>query len=119
MNKSWVIICLFSLISCYQTLTIDGFNQDNWSKQLTCAQNRLSEAKVLIDNEELLLASNQNEIQHLLGNPDEHELYSRNQKFFYYNLSAKCDGQAQKRLALRFDALGRVSEVNIIQVISN
>ncbi len=112
-------IFLFSLIfcfSCYKTPKIEGFDSNNWNISISCDKDRLEEGNVLIKNEALLLTSNQNEIQALLGNPNEHELYSRNQKFFYYDLKPKCDSVPGQRLAIRFDALGRVNEIQIIKV---
>ncbi|CAM9992082.1 unnamed protein product [Chrysoparadoxa australica] len=113
--KNWILLFPFLFISCYQSLKIDGFDQSVWERPITCEEDRIDEAKILMKSEKTLLESNQNEIQKLLGHPDEHELYSRNQKFFYYDLSLKCDTLPKKRLALRFDALGRVNEVNIIR----
>lgn len=113
--KCPILLMSIILTSCYQTPQIEGFDQSAWEKPISCQDHRLTEGKILLANETTLLESNQNEIQKLLGNPDEHELYSRNQKFFYYDLSPKCDSLPRRRLALRFDALGRVNEVNIIR----
>ena len=110
------LIPLISFMSCYQAPQIDGFDKQTWKQEISCNQDRLAEANILIKNDSLLLSANQNEIQELLGNPDEHELYSRNQKFFYYNLKPTCDSVPGQRLSIRFDALGRVNEVQIIKV---
>lgn len=110
------LIPLTICLSCYKAPQIDGFDTQAWKESISCDQNRLDEANVLLANEQKLLSANQNEVQELLGNPDEHELYSRNQKFFYYNLSPKCDSIPGQRLSIRFDALGRVNEIQIISV---
>jgi outer membrane protein assembly factor BamE (lipoprotein component of BamABCDE complex) len=52
----------------------------------------------------------------LLGRPDQNELYSRNQKFYYYSLEpGKACGQniEPKRLSVRFNAVGRANEVEL------
>ncbi|XOV94743.1 MAG: hypothetical protein ACFHWX_08565 [Bacteroidota bacterium] len=115
MKYSWLLLSLI-VYSCYKAPNIDGFNPATWKENITCATNRLPAAKVLLKHEGELLTLNQNEITELLGKPDEHELYSRNQKFFYYNLTAKCDSLPIQRLSIRFDALGRANEINIFQM---
>lgn len=104
------------LFSCYQAPKIEGFKKESWEKPISCEQNRMEAAKVLLQNEQILLSANQNEISELLGDPDEHELYGRNQKFFYYNLMLFCDSLPAQRLSIRFDALGRLKEMNIFVV---
>ncbi len=111
-----LLLVLVFCFSCYKAPQIDGFDQAAWNKAISCKQYRSEEAQALLNYKEILLSANQNEIQALLGNPDEHELYSRNQKFFYYDLKPKCDSIPGQRLSIRFDALGRVNEIMIIKV---
>jgi outer membrane protein assembly factor BamE (lipoprotein component of BamABCDE complex) len=52
----------------------------------------------------------------LLGRPDQNELYSRNQKFYYYSLEpGKVCGMnsESKRLSVRFNATGRAKEIEL------
>ncbi|MEQ8337198.1 MAG: hypothetical protein RIA62_07620 [Cyclobacteriaceae bacterium] len=111
-----LLIPLAICFSCYNAPQIAGFDEQAWQQSISCDQDRLNQAAILLKNEERLLASNQNEIQELLGSPNEHELYSRNQKFFYYDLRPKCDTIPGQRLSIRFDALGRVNDIQIIKV---
>ncbi|MFT6135241.1 MAG: hypothetical protein ACJAZM_001735 [Cyclobacteriaceae bacterium] len=94
---------------------IEGFDSDEWEQSLSsCDSYRMEQAENLIKQKEALLTSNQNEITALLGNPSLHKLFNRNQKFFFYQL----DCENTRRLAIRFDALGRVKEVQI-EIVSN
>jgi hypothetical protein len=102
--------------SCYKTLTIDGFDKQEWSSfNTSCTAYRIEKVDLLLGNRELLLESTQNEIESLLGAPEEHELYKRNQKFFHYRLtphdSCSDETTALKYLSVRFNAIGRASDV--------
>ena len=107
-----LLVLLFT--SCYQPPKIDGFDTDQWSAALTeCTDYRIVTIEHLVkEQEEKILSLNQNEVSNLFGNPSQHQLYNRNQKFFYYQL----DCENTKRLALRFDALGRVKEIQVEKV---
>lgn len=72
-------------------------------------------AQFIIENQDKLLGEGQAEVKGLLGQPDEHELYRRNQKFFYYDLTPTKDICQYRRLSIRFDALDRVKELMIIE----
>ena len=71
-----------SLISCYPKIQVEGFDQSDWKNPLTCDHNRMELAQLLIENQDEILGKGQAEIKSLLGQPEEHELYNRNQKFF-------------------------------------
>lgn len=106
-----------ALIACYDRPQVEGFNRKHWQEsRLTCDENRLEMAQTLIAQQHKIAGSTQNEVKKLLGAPDEHELYERNQKFFYYDLTTgACDTLAYpQRLSIRFDALGRVKDLMII-----
>ena len=102
------------LFACYGVPHVPGFDQAKWNREISCKQDRLDQAQLLTNHSNLLLSSSQNEITNLLGEPDEHELYNRNEKFFFYDLTMSCDSLTYKRLSLRFDALGRMKEIMII-----
>ena len=108
-----LIILLTFLCACYGVPEVPGFDPGEWNAEISCTQDRLDQAHLLVNHSQLLLSCNQNEITNLLGEPDEHELYNRNEKFFFYDLSLPCDSIPQKRLSLRFDALGRMKEIMI------
>ena len=105
------LLLLLLFAGCYFAPDIPGFDQKAWELSLEeCSDYRTIKSKeLLIGNESYLLTLNQNELKELLGLPDQHQLFNRNQKFFYYQLD--CD--ATHQLAVRFDALGRVKEVTI------
>jgi hypothetical protein len=121
-KKTTWLICSFGLISilssCVKTIEIKGFDKDRWDKALTdCSDYRIEIADHLVTNKSFMLESTQEEIQKLLGQAEEHELYSRNQKFFHYRLSPpdNCgESTNPKYLTIRFNAIGRASEVQVI-----
>ncbi len=113
MKKLPALALLVVLTSCYQTLSLDGFDKERWKKP-ECTTYRLESADLLIQNEALLLSATQNEIESLLGKAEEHELYERNQKFFHYRLTPpdSCGSYSTKKyLTVRFNAIGRANEV--------
>ncbi len=118
MKHILVISIFISLTSCYPKIKIDGFDQNRWNQQLTCENSRLSLGQILIDNQHELLGQGQAEIKSLLGQPNEHELYNRNQKFFFYNLTAPdtcANIEIAYRLSVKFDAIDRAKEILIEQ----
>ncbi|MEP5611199.1 MAG: hypothetical protein ABJP45_03060 [Cyclobacteriaceae bacterium] len=114
-----LLLVLVVLSSCYKKLELDGFNKADWkSFRTTCTAYRLEKADLLIENRSLLLESTQNEVESLLGTPEEHELYKRNEKFFHYRLTPRdtCNNamDAIKFLSVRFNAVGRASDVQVM-----
>ena len=115
-NSALVSIILIFTFSCYSVPTLQNFDEVLWNAEITnCEDSKVALAQQIVDQKELLLGEGQAEIKSLLGQPQEHELYNRNQKFFYYDLvkGKECDAP-YKRLSIRFDALDRVKEVRII-----
>ena len=104
------------LTGCYSAPDIKGFDSEKWANDpQTCEGYRLKSAREILENEnstENLLGSNQNEVKALFGDPEKHQLFNRNQKFFFYEL----DCSNEKQLSIRFDALGRVKELQIIEI---
>ena len=72
-----------------------------------------------IDEEKTkLLGLDEMQLVELLGSPDQNELYSRNQKFYYYFIepAPSCDvkgDSTSERLVIRFNAVGLAKEVSI------
>lgn len=72
-----------------------------------------------MENKSELLGNGQTQIKEWLGNPDQHQLYKRNQKFFIYYLEPgpSCKNNDPKnqynRLEIRFNALGKVNEITV------
>lgn len=111
------VLCFLS--SCYKTLRLEGFDTPKWKDAgKKCSEYRLTSVDLLIKNQELILESTQNEVESLLGAADEHELYARNQKFFHYRLtpsdSCDFDSHSLNFLSVRFNALGRASNVQVM-----
>jgi len=106
-----------ALFGCDQSLpTIEGFDRANWiNDQSGCRGSRQAELETLKKSKDRLLCLNQNQMSEILGAPDEHELYERKQKFFYYYVSPgpQCDQPQLNpiRLQIRFSAMGIANEV--------
>lgn len=104
---------------CGQPLpTLEGMDLQRWQQDKNACNNQREGMRDAINREkEKLIGLRQMQVVALLGHPDQNELYSRNQKFFYYfiNPAPACqagDSTAQK-LVLRFSAVGLVNEVAI------
>lgn len=115
--SSFTIILLIN-VSCGKSLPVlDQVDLDVWKNdKLACQGKRISMSAAIQSQSEKLLALSEKEIIQLLGKPDENELYTRNQKFYYYFLepSKACSdtvrGEA-KKLVVRFNATGLAREV--------
>ena len=113
-----VLFLLSFLISgCYKQLSMEGFDTEKWASYATdCSSYRLEIADHVVENQSILLEGTQNEIESLLGQAEEHELYQRNQKYFHYRLNPpdSCASyDALSFLSIRFNAIGRA---NLVQV---
>jgi hypothetical protein len=110
------ILLLTIFISCLNenkpllTFDVDGWKNDKWG----CSGNRLKLANELKKAKEELKGLNQREIANLLGQPDQRELYKRNQVFYTYFMagSDKCSNtsQAKKTFIVRFNSLNQANE---------
>lgn len=123
MNHLRILICLalLSATACNSAPQLDDFDADAWrSDVLGCQGKRLEQVTALIEQKDKLIGKSQHDIMALLGTPDEHELYERTRKFFFYHLdpAAACadsstDNSTGRDLSLRFNALDMCSEVII------
>ncbi|MEP1032282.1 hypothetical protein [Ekhidna sp.] len=118
MKNSLLICSLIFLSSCYDSLSIDGFDKNQWvNYEKNCSTYRLDKVQLIIDNQEVLLKGTQNAVESVLGKASEHELYDRNQKFFHYRLTPPngCEkSETIKYLSIRFNAIGRANLVQIM-----
>ncbi len=106
----------FLLFACYTTPELAGFDASQWKLALQdCATDRTDLGRLIVDRFDELKGSSQNEVRNLLGKQDGHELFNRNQKFFYYNLTCPDQQDEILQLRLRFDALGALREANIVK----
>jgi hypothetical protein len=116
----WLSIPLLILcISCDKPLPeLEGLDAQRWEQDKNgCNNVRVTMREVIDREKEKLLGLDQIQIVQLLGRPDQNELSSRNQKFFYYFLEpgpacGKSDSAAAK-LAIRFNAVGLAKEVAV------
>ncbi len=98
---------------------MDGLDKTEWiSFKTTCTEYRLEKTDLIIKNRDELMGSTQNEIESLLGAPEEHELYERNQKFFHYRLTPAdtCTNTTSpiKFLSIRFNAVGKTNDLQLM-----
>ena len=112
-NLTFLFIVI--LCSCYSIPEIDGFDSEKWKASDVCSDYRIQAAELLEANEQKIQGLIQKEIQELLGVNRRHELDKRNEQFFYYPITVDCgDSIPNTSLSFRFDALGRVKEVQLI-----
>jgi hypothetical protein len=116
-------LSFFLLIFCFSCAkplpTLEGMDLERWKEDKNaCANVRISMREAIDREKNKLLSLDQMQIVSLLGKPDQNELLSRNQKFFYYFLKpapackVSTDTVAEK-LVIRFNALGLAKEVAI------
>ena len=103
------------LLGCSQSnVEIPGFDIAAWNSSAVCSTVRMEGAAVIVENEDLFLGKSQPDIEALFGQAPRHELWMRNEKFFYYPLTRECEGEPDKSLFFRFNALGNCKEVLIL-----
>lgn len=111
-----LIVCCFS---CGRSLpTLDGINLDVWKNDKNgCKGQRAAVLDALQQQRTKLQGLTEMQIIDLLGRPDQNELYSRNQKFFYWFVQpgATCEpaDSSALRLTVRFNATGLSKEITI------
>jgi hypothetical protein len=116
-----LIVLAVSLLSCGKELpNLDGIDKKSWAEDKNaCLKKRTAMIETMRTEKEKLLALNEMKIVALLGKPDEHEIYKRNQKFFYYYLEPApgCFPDTTRavplRLVIRFNATGLAKEVSV------
>jgi hypothetical protein len=111
------VVLVIILCSCGKALpTLDNIDLQSWKDDKKgCEGKRASMITSLQSQTDKFLALNEQEIISLIGKPDENELYTRNQKFFYYNIeaSSSCGSSTvhkPKQLVIRFNAIGLAKE---------
>jgi hypothetical protein len=118
--KALIFSVFLLAVSCDKPLpTLEGVDAQRWKEDKNgCLDFRRNMWCAIEKEKEKLLALNELQITTLLGKPDQHELYKRNQKFYYYFIddAPSCapgkDSTAQK-LVIRFNAMGLAKEVSI------
>lgn len=122
MNISkWLsLLIVFFCIACDKPLpTLEGIDLERWKADKNACNDTRAGMREAIDREKTkLLRLDQMQIVELLGRPDQNELYTRNQKFFFYFLepAPTCPAatdSVSERLVIRFNAMGLAKEVMI------
>jgi hypothetical protein len=100
--------------------TLENIDSKIWKGDRgACAGKRMVMLDAINNQKNKLLSLREMQIVELLGRPDGNELYERNQKFYYYNISpSKTCVQTDSlsiQLQIRFSAMGVAQEVVIKQ----
>lgn len=116
MKHSIFILLILLTFYCTPLPELVDFDAGLWkSDKGGCNGTRIGQITNLMDQKDKIMGLDQPHVIKLIGNPDEHELSKRLQKFFIYYISGgqECeDSQSSKtKLSIRFDALGKVNEV--------
>jgi hypothetical protein len=111
-------VILFTFLGCGHSLPkLDGLDLTEWkSDKSGCNGLRGKMTELVIQQKDKLLSLTETDIIHLLGKPDETELYKRNEKFYkYYFTNGPACGSSSKRksITLRFNAVGLLKEAVI------
>jgi hypothetical protein len=118
LRKAWFSVVLI-LYGCSKPLPVlENVNVADWKADPNgCLGKRTSMEQAIRGQKEKLLTLSETEVIALLGMPDRNELYKRNQKFFYYFITASsgCPTPAERevKLSIRFNAVGLVKEVTL------
>jgi hypothetical protein len=115
-------VLVFVLANCgTRSVSIEGFDSRMWKDDRSgCDGTRPEQANHLLNQRQSLLGIDELDVVSVLGKPDQTELYTRNQKFYYYYVepSPDCNRESTagaKRLEIRFNAVGLVNEVNLVE----
>jgi hypothetical protein len=118
LKNAWLSVFLI-IYGCSKPLPVlENVNLTDWKADRNgCMGKRAPMEQAIQSQKEKLLALSETQVIALLGMPDQNELYKRNQKFFYYFITASpaCQTPAKRelKLAIRFNAVGLVNEVTL------
>lgn len=115
----FILVGLLVLSGCGHALpTISGFDAPTWrADPYACHDQRRQALPALLRAREHLYEARADDVNALLGPPDEEELRANTEKVYYYYLTpgTQCRPghrrSAEPRLSLRFGPLGTVTEV--------
>lgn len=122
MNLKVAFLLLISLLletGCRNKVSIEGFDVQKWrSDKGGCDGKRQQVKEDFIRIKNQLKGHTSSEIIEYLGKPDKEDLYTRNQKFYYYYLEPgkHCEKSLEvsdaERIVIRFSAVDRATEIN-------
>jgi hypothetical protein len=120
MRKSASVFLLVLCFACSKPLpSLEGIDLSQWRKDKNaCNAQREPMREAIERQKEKLLGLDEDQMLALLGRPDQNELYTRSQKFYYYYIEPApgCGSQGDttaQRLVIRFNAVGLATEVSI------
>lgn len=115
-----LIMTILLATGCRNKISIEGFEVQTWkSDKGGCSGQRQTVKKEFISIKNKLKGHTSSEIIEYLGKPDREDLYTRNQKFFYYYLEpgTHCSNSLEvseaERITIRFSAVDRATEVTL------
>ena len=115
------VFVLVLCVGCKKPLPkLEGLDLRNWKEDANACNSLRMSMRTAIDREkEKLLGLDEVQTVTLLGSPDREELYSRNQKFYYYFIEpapqcATSNDSTAEKLVIRFNAVGLAKEVSIV-----
>ena len=116
MKRNFFILLILLTFYCTPLPELVDFEAELWkSDEGGCKGSRIDQINILLDQKDKIMGLDQPQVIKLIGNPDEHELSKRIQKFFIYYISGGVDCENSNnntsKLSIRFDALGKVNEV--------
>ncbi len=115
MRTSFLLASLLLFSACTSSVEIPGLDIEKWNSSEVCSDYRINGATLIEANDEVLLSLTQADIESIFGVAPRHQLWNRNEKFFYYPVTKDCgEGISNTSLFIRFDALGRAKEVLVL-----
>ncbi len=114
-----LMLVMVILAACSKPIpTLEGVDLTKWKDDKNaCSGDRQSMAIAVKTESQKLKGLSEMDVVDLLGRPDENELYKRNQKFFYYYITAGPDcpehGTIPSKLIIRFNAMGYAQLVSV------
>jgi outer membrane protein assembly factor BamE (lipoprotein component of BamABCDE complex) len=121
--KKYIGICAIIglvIMNACSNVQLDDFNSEAWKNdKWGCETNRKESVNAILIQQDKLRGLSQSAIIKILGKPDKHELYDRNQHIFFYYIEPhqSCDSTANKPkyLNVRFSALNQASEFIVLE----
>jgi len=116
MKRNIFILLIPLTFYCTPLPELVDFDAELWkSDKGGCNNSRFEQINSLMDQKDKIMGLDQPHVVKLIGNPDEHELSNRLQKFFIYYITGgkECNNSKNRttKLSIRFDALGKANEV--------
>lgn len=114
-----IVTAVFITLSCSNDhATLGTIDLWKWKDDKNaCSGDRTQSIEEFQRHKNELLGLSESEIVEMLGKPDQNELYTRNQKFYYFFLEPTSDCPAAvenpRKLVVRFNAVGLAKEISI------